>query len=228
MPVQGMRRLGRGVLVGEALTVLAGNPTASMLDLSQEIGVGRTTLYRHFGDREALVAEVARLGARMFIDAIMRARPNEGRGLAAVERICAELFTVPDVLTLLFADNPIITDDHFAEVAQQGQVGDAEEDATASAAGSGGASGREGTVDREGAVGRESPDGGDPLEAAIARGQSDGSITSDVPVEWATAFVFLTVGSGHLFSVGAGAADPSDRAGALELTIRAVEKTLCP
>lgn len=222
MPVQGMRRLGRDALIGEVLTVLAGNPTASMLDLSQEIGVGRTTLYRHFGDREALVAEVARLGARMFIDAIMRARPDEGQGLAAVERICAELFTVPDVLTLLFADNPIITDDHFAEVARQGQAEGAEEGSTTSAAGPGGAS------DREGTVGREGPDDGDPLEAVIARGQSDGSIASDVPVEWAAAFVFLTVGSGHLFSLGAGADDPSRRARALELTIRAVVKTLSP
>ncbi|WP_166975392.1 TetR/AcrR family transcriptional regulator [Brevibacterium atlanticum] len=208
-----MRRLGRDALVGEALTVLAGNPAASMLDLSQGIGVGRTTLYRHFGDREALVAEVARLGARMFIDAFMRARPDEGQGLAAVERICAELFTVPDVLTLLFADNPIITDDHFAEVAQQGRT---EAAATASAVGSGGASDLKGTDD------------GDPLERVIARGQSDGSIASDVPVEWAAAYVFLTVGAGHLFSVGSGKADSSGRARALELTIRAVEKTLSP
>ncbi|MBR7503651.1 hypothetical protein KCW65_26575, partial [Mycobacterium tuberculosis] len=35
------------------------------------------------------------------------------------ERICTQLFTVPDVLTLLFADNPIITDDTFAEVARE-------------------------------------------------------------------------------------------------------------
>ena len=119
MPVQGMRRLGREALVSETLTHLAANPQASMIELSQSIGVGRTTLYRHFGDREALVGAAARLGARRFGEAVMKARPGEGTGLAALERICAELFTLPDVLTLLFADNPIITDESFAEAAAE-------------------------------------------------------------------------------------------------------------
>lgn len=86
-----MRRLGREALVSETLTHLAANPQASMIELSQSIGVGRTTLYRHFGDREALVGAAARLGARRFGEAVMKARPGEGTGLAALERICAEL-----------------------------------------------------------------------------------------------------------------------------------------
>ncbi|MBR7503453.1 hypothetical protein KCW65_25570, partial [Mycobacterium tuberculosis] len=64
------------------------------------------------------------------------------------------------------------------------------------------------------------------LEAVIARGQADGSITADVPVGWAAMYVFLTIGSGHLFSVSAGIADRDARAQALALTIRAVRRTL--
>lgn len=202
--MQGMRRLGRDALVSEALTQLAANPQASMIELSQSIGVGRTTLYRHFGDREALVSAAARLGARRFGEAVMKARPGDGDGLAALERICAELFTLPDVLTLLFADNPIITDETFAEAATESRMG-------AESAGGG----------AEGAG-----DDADPLEAVIARGQADGSIDEGVPIGWAAAFVYLTIGSGHLFSVSVGVDDPTVRAQSLELTIRAVRKTL--
>lgn len=200
--MQGMRRLGREALVSEALTRLAANPQASMIELSQSIGVGRTTLYRHFGDREALVAAAARLGARRFGEAAMKARPGEGTGLAALERICAELFTLPDVLTLLFADNPIITDETFAEAAAESRA------------------------DAEARTGADAED--DPLEAVIARGQADGSIDEGVPIGWAAAFVYLTIGSGHLYSVSVGVDDPTARAQSLELTIRAVRKTLTP
>lgn len=198
--MQGMRRLGRDALVSEALTQLAAKPQASMIELSQSIGVGRTTLYRHFGDREALVAAAARLGARRFGEAAMKARPGEGTGLAALERICAELFTLPDVLTLLFADNPIITDETFAEAAAESRA------------------------DAEARTGADAED--DPLEAVIARGQADGSIDDGVPIGWAAAFVYLTIGSGHLYSVSVGVDDPTARAQSLELTIRAVRKTL--
>ncbi|MDN5807482.1 MAG: TetR/AcrR family transcriptional regulator [Brevibacterium sp.] len=192
----GMRRLGRDALVSESMTVLAEKPGASMIDIASAIGVGRTTLYRHFGDREALIAEVARQGARKFTAALMDARPHLGPGLDAVERACAQLFTVPDVLTLMFADKPIITDDTFAE------------------------------VEREHAG--SPPEEGDPVEAMIRRGQADGSIAGDVPVVWAAMYVFLTIGSGHLFDVttrsGPGGAE--SRGAALELTIRAIRKTL--
>lgn len=202
----GMGRLGRDALVREALAVLAANPAASMGEVATHLGVGRTTLYRHFGNREAMIAEVARHGARVFTDAFRSARPEVGNGLDAVERVCTQLFTVPDVLTLLFADNPIITDDTFAEV---------ERERRAAAAGDGDA-----------AVGQQGGAEGDALEAVIARGQADGSITSEVPVEWAAMYVFLTVGSGHLHSVSAGVADREARARALALTIRAVRLTL--
>ncbi|TGD32794.1 TetR/AcrR family transcriptional regulator [Brevibacterium sp. S22] len=209
--------MGRDALVSEALTVLAGNPQASMIELSQTIGVGRTTLYRHFGDREALVAMAARLGARRFGEAVMRARPGEGDGLAALERICAELFTLPDVLTLLFADNPIITDESFAEAAAESR-GTAE-----SHTGDGSAGGDAAPADDEA---EGAGDDADPLEAVIARGQADGSIDASVPIGWAAAFVYLTIGSGHLYSVSVGVDDPTARARSLELTTAAVRKTL--
>src|SRR5699024_7501422 len=94
----GMRRLGREGLLKESLSALAEDSQASMLEIASAIGVGRTTLYRHFGDRETLVAEVARLGARRFGRAVLDARPESGTGLEAVERMCERLFTLPEVL----------------------------------------------------------------------------------------------------------------------------------
>ncbi|MDN5877646.1 MAG: TetR/AcrR family transcriptional regulator [Brevibacterium sp.] len=202
---RGMRGLGREALIAESMSVLAENPGASMVDIASAIGVGRTTLYRHFGDREALIAEVARQAARMFTDALMGARPHLGPGLDAVERVCAQLFTVPDVLTLMFADNPIVTDETFAEVERERRAETAGDDASAS-------------------------EEGDPVEAIIRRGQADGSIVGDVPVIWAAMYVFLTIGSGHLFDVStrSGSGDAESRGAALDLTIRAIRKTLSP
>lgn len=237
---KGMGRLGRTALIDGALPLLAADSTASMADLADGLGVGRTTLYRHFGDREAMIAEVARLGARMFGDAFLSARPEVGTGLDAVERICTQLFTVPDVLTLLFADNPIITDDTFAEVARERVEAEreravaereravAERERSDRAEASRGSSGAEseGDADDLGPGGATTESDDDQLEAVIARGQADGSITADVPVGWAAMYVFLTIGSGHLFSVSAGIADRDARAQALALTIRAVRRTL--
>ncbi|EKU46068.1 TetR/AcrR family transcriptional regulator [Brevibacterium casei] len=237
---KGMGRLGRTALIDGALPLLAADSTASMTDLADGLGVGRTTLYRHFGDREAMIAEVARLGARMFGDAFLSARPEVGTGLDAVERICTQLFTVPDVLTLLFADNPIITDDTFAEVARERVEAEreravaereravAERERSDRAEASRGPSGAEseGDADDLGPGGATTESDDDQLEAVIARGQADGSITADVPVGWAAMYVFLTIGSGHLFSVSAGIADRDARAQALALTIRAVRRTL--
>lgn len=237
---KGMGRLGRTALIDGALPLLAADPTASMADLADGLGVGRTTLYRHFGDRETMIAEVARLGARIFGDAFFSARPDVGTGLDAVERICTQLFTVPDVLTLLFADNPIITDDTFAEVARERveaerdrvEVGReravAERERSDRAAASRGPSWvtGEGAADDLGRGDATTEPDDDQLEAVIARGQADGSITTDVPVGWAAMYVFLTIGSGHLFSVSAGIADRDARAQALALTIRAVRRTL--
>src|SRR5699024_4971343 len=61
-----------------------------------------------------------RLGARMFGRAVLDARPEAGTGLEAVERMCERLFTLPEVLTLMFADDPIVTDDAFAEATPDG------------------------------------------------------------------------------------------------------------
>ncbi|HEX3832109.1 MAG TPA: TetR/AcrR family transcriptional regulator [Solirubrobacteraceae bacterium] len=45
----------REAILTTAIGVLAGRPTASMREIALASGTGRTTLYRHFPDRQALV-----------------------------------------------------------------------------------------------------------------------------------------------------------------------------
>jgi AcrR family transcriptional regulator len=47
-------------ILSAAIAVLADTPTATMHDVAQASGVGRSTLYRHFPDRAALVAAIYR------------------------------------------------------------------------------------------------------------------------------------------------------------------------
>jgi AcrR family transcriptional regulator len=47
-------------ILSAAIAVLADTPTATMHDIAQASGVGRSTLYRHFPDRAALVAAIYR------------------------------------------------------------------------------------------------------------------------------------------------------------------------
>lgn len=45
-------------IVSAAIAVLANAPQATMADIAQASGTGRSTLYRHFPDREALIAAI--------------------------------------------------------------------------------------------------------------------------------------------------------------------------
>jgi len=106
----GMAQLSRSALVEAILPIVAEDPSISLSQLAKRLGVGRTTLYRHFTDRKTLLSAVASTGAHQYLAAALRADPGRGTGAEAIERLCTELFEVPDVLTLLFADDPLLTD----------------------------------------------------------------------------------------------------------------------
>ena len=142
-------------IVRAAISRWGRDSTASLGEVARAAGVGRTTLNRHFTDRAALIAAVDAECLGLFTAATQKARPFEGTGLSALQRLCAEYVDLGDVLGLIFADNPVVDPDRWAGLPDdQGQGGEA------------------GTAEF------------DPLSAAAARGRADGSIEVELPTEW--------------------------------------------
>jgi AcrR family transcriptional regulator len=73
--------LGRA-LVAEALRTIQkdGVETLTLRTVGDRLGVSRTALYRHFSDKQALLAAVAREGFRMLEEALTAAWEGHGRG----------------------------------------------------------------------------------------------------------------------------------------------------
>lgn len=199
---QGMTSLSRQAMIDMLVPVVAQEPTASLTRMASLLGVGRTTLYRHFTDRQSLLRAVAGEAAHRFVEATVRADPLRGTGAEALERMCSELFGLPDVLTMLFADNPLVTDDDLSAAARH-MVS-------------------EGNDMPIGTPDADDESDHDPFLAVITRGQVDGSIVDTVPAVWAGMYAFLTMASGHLYATASGAS----RSESLEFVMRAVRQTL--
>ncbi|WP_223410373.1 TetR/AcrR family transcriptional regulator [Occultella gossypii] len=114
-PAQGVGALSRQAMIDGAIEILAADPSASLSEVARRLGVGRTSLYRHFSDRASLLGRVETEGARRIIAAHVAADLTAGTGLSALERLCEHLFELGPVLSLLFADNPLITDEALAD-----------------------------------------------------------------------------------------------------------------
>jgi AcrR family transcriptional regulator len=102
-------------IVAAALEVWAGDNAASLGEVADRAGVGRTTLNRYFSDRGQLVHAVDEECRQRFVAAIHRSRPAEGSGLDALLRICTELLQLGPVLGLVFADNALVDPDAWGD-----------------------------------------------------------------------------------------------------------------
>ena len=72
----------RRALVEEALRTIhtAGVEHLTLRGIGEKLGVSRTALYRHFSDKQALLAGVGREGFRMLRLALMQAWEEQGKG----------------------------------------------------------------------------------------------------------------------------------------------------
>ncbi len=98
-------------IVDAAIEVWAADNTASLGEVADRAGVGRTTLNRYFTDRGQLVRAVDEECRSRFLAAAARARPDEGNGREALLRMCAELIHLGPVLGVIFADNALVDPD---------------------------------------------------------------------------------------------------------------------
>src|SRR5262245_14979858 len=77
----------RRALIDQALRTIdqLGSEALTLRGVGDALGVSRTALYRHFSDKQALVAAVAREGFRTLRLALVEAREQNGRGRAGFE-----------------------------------------------------------------------------------------------------------------------------------------------
>ena len=77
----------RRALIDQAVRAIDrdGPEGLTLRGVGEALGVSRTALYRHFADKEALVAAVAREGFRALREGLVAAWDREGRGLAGFE-----------------------------------------------------------------------------------------------------------------------------------------------
>ncbi|PNG17097.1 TetR/AcrR family transcriptional regulator [Streptomyces cahuitamycinicus] len=101
----GTRARTRRAIVDAAVTLLAGDPTASLGDVATAAGVGRTTVHRYFPERSDLLAAISSDVLDKVEAATERARLDDGPAAEALERLCQEYFELGDGLTLMF-DTP--------------------------------------------------------------------------------------------------------------------------
>jgi len=92
----------RQAILTAATASLAADAGASLGDIAEAAGVGRTTLHRYFAERSDLLAAVTEECARRLAEADTRARIDEDTGREATLRVCREYFDLGDVLSLLF------------------------------------------------------------------------------------------------------------------------------
>lgn len=92
----------RRAIVAAAITELARDPAASLGQIADAAGVGRTTLHRYFAERAELMAAVVTEADARLRAAQVHARVEDGSGREAALRLCQEYLELGDLLTLLF------------------------------------------------------------------------------------------------------------------------------
>ncbi|MFD0149688.1 TetR/AcrR family transcriptional regulator [Streptomyces sp. NPDC055721] len=92
----------RRAILDAAVTLLSVDPAASLGDVAEAAGVGRTTVHRYFPERSDLIAAIgADITERVEV-ATDRARLDDGPAPEALERLCQEYFELGDRLMLLY------------------------------------------------------------------------------------------------------------------------------
>lgn len=94
----------RQAILSAAASVLAGNRAATLPEIAEAAGVGRTTLHRYFPDRDALINAAVMDSLAAIGQAVTEARIEEGSPLEALRRLVTAYLHVGDRLVFLFND----------------------------------------------------------------------------------------------------------------------------
>lgn len=105
---RGVASMTRSAMVNRAIELFAEDPQMSASEVARRLGVGRTTLYRHFPGREDLLLAVGQEGARRIVGAYRDMTRDESSGLLMLERLAEHLFGLGPVLTLVISNDPVV------------------------------------------------------------------------------------------------------------------------
>ncbi len=112
----GARARTRQAILNAAIEVLARNQAASLGEIATAAEVGRTTLHRYFPDRAELITALGAETQTRLNRATERARMGEGTGRDAIRRLCQEYFELGDLLSLMFAEQSVLTGPEWTDM----------------------------------------------------------------------------------------------------------------
>jgi AcrR family transcriptional regulator len=107
-PRSGVRTRTRGAILAAAASVLARDRTATLSDIAEASGVGRTTLHRYFPDRESLIEAAVKDSIQAIQQSVTEAVLDQGPPLDAMRRAVAAMVAVGDRLMFVFGDPRVL------------------------------------------------------------------------------------------------------------------------
>lgn len=103
-----VRSRTRGAIVAAAASVLARDRTATLPDIAEAAGVGRTTLHRYFPDRESLIEAAVEDSIQAIYQSVAEAALHRGPSMDAMRRAVAAMVAVGDRLMFVFGDPRVL------------------------------------------------------------------------------------------------------------------------
>jgi AcrR family transcriptional regulator len=103
-----VRNRTRGAILAAAAAVLARDRTATLPDIAEAAGVGRTTLHRYFSDRESLIGATIEDSIQAIQQSVAEAALDQGSSLDAMRRAVAAMVAVGDRLLFVFGDPRVL------------------------------------------------------------------------------------------------------------------------
>jgi AcrR family transcriptional regulator len=94
----------RAAILAATASVLARNRSATLPDIANAAGVGRTTVHRYFADRERLIHEATQDSIRVIDETIAHAATDQGPAPDAMRRFINAMVSSGDRILFLFRD----------------------------------------------------------------------------------------------------------------------------
>ncbi len=108
-------------IIETGLRILAQNPAASMDQIAEEAGIGRATLYRHFGSKNILIRELYFTAHRMFEEAVLPILDSQLAAWQKLEKVVTTMIPLGASFQFMMFE-PMHTDDPELEALYNSQL----------------------------------------------------------------------------------------------------------